>query len=788
MLFNYLKIAFRNLSRHKAFSFINIAGLAIGMACSIFILLWVKDELSYDRFHKDAESIYRITANAGDFKAAVNPAGMAAGLKAELPEIQNIVRTSKPQSALFEVGNHKFQEKKLYYVDSNFFEIFSFPLLKGNVNTVLQSPDGILITEDMATKYFGTEDPIGKLIRKDNAENYKVTGVLANIPSNSHIQFDFIIPMSAIEKTDDDLRNKVWGNFNYYAYLLLNKNADPSPAGLSKLIGKINKIYKSHMADFKVAFHLQPLRNIHLDQPLQVDLPGHGNLLYVNIFLIVAIFILAVACINFMNLATARSARRAKEVGLRKVVGAGRYQIIGQFLGESVLISLLSFIIALLLVWALLPVFNRLADKRVGIQILDAKLLFSLLALALVSGLVSGIYPALYLSSFKPAKVLKGKLKSMGGNLIFRNTLVVTQFIVSIILLVGTTVVYKQLHFIKDMNLGFEKRNLVYVPMSGELWNKQDAIRSELKANPLTSDYSIVSDLPTDLVTGSVDVHWEGKDPKNQVVIPSMQVDENFTRVFQTKILSGRSFSDYFKGDSANYMVNEKLVQLMGMTIENAVGKPITMWGVKGQIVGVVKNFNFKSVQQTIEPLILLKNKYGGNIFVRTQPRSTEATIQKLSKICQLLNPAYPFDYAFLDEDLQNLYKGEQRVGSLFNVFAVLAIFISCLGLYGLSAFTAEQRTKEIGVRKVLGASVFNIIYLLSSNFTRMIIIAIFIAVPVSWYAVHQWLQGFAYQVDISWAVFGLSALAALMIAWITVSYESTKSAVANPVKSLRSE
>ena len=785
MLFNYLKIALRNLRKHKAFSVINVSGLAIGMTCSIFILLWVREELSFDRFNANADRLFRLTDNVGDFKAAVTPAGVAAGLKSQLPAIKNITRISKDHSAVFEVGALKFQEKRLIYADSNFLEMFNYPLLKGNKNTALQSPDGILITENVARKYFGQQDPMGKLIRINNADNFKVVGVLENIPSNSHLQFDFIIPMSAIEATDYDLKSKTWDTFNYYTYLELNDNT--SPSALANLTNQILKIYKVHVPEFKVEFHLQPLLSIHLGQALQIDEPGHGNMQYVNIFFIVAIIVIAVACINFMNLATARSARRAKEVGLRKVVGAERYQIIGQFLGESVLISLLAFGIAMMLVWFLLPAFNNIADKSLSFRNIDLKLLLSLLGLSLFTGLISGIYPAIYLSGFKPVKVLKGKLKSMGGNLVFRNTLVVIQFIVSIVLLIGTAVVYQQLHFIKNMNLGFE-RNLVYVRMSGELWNKLDAIKTELKQRPLTNDYSIISDLPTELVTGTVDVQWPGKDPKSQIVIPSMDVDENFTNVFQMKVLNGRSFSSGFKGDSSNYMVNETAVRTMGMTVKNAVGKSLSFGQIKGTIIGVVKDFNFKPIQQSIEPLVLRLNKYGGYIFVRTKPGSTDQTIKSLEKICQQLNPAYPFEYSFLDEDLANLYKGEQRIGSLFNIFAILAIFISCLGLYGLSAFIAEQRTKEIGVRKTLGASVFNIVYLLSTNFTRVVFIAIIIAIPIAWYSIHQWLQGFAYHIEIGWGVFAIGAFSALFIAICTVSFESVKSAVANPVKSLRSE
>jgi putative ABC transport system permease protein len=786
MFFNYLKIALRNLRKHKAFSIINVAGLAIGMTCSIFILLWVREELSFDKFNTNVERIYRLTDNVGDFNAAVTPAGMAAGLQSEMPSIKKITRISKLHRAVFEVGMQKFQEKRMIYADSNFLEMFSYPLIRGDGKTALQNPDGILVTENIARKYFGQKNPMGKIIRINNEDNYKVVGVLANIPTNSHLQFDCIIPMSAIEAKDRDLVGKTWDSFNYYTYLELINNA--SPLVLANLITQIQKIYKVHVPEVKVQFHLQPLADIHLGQALQIDQPGHGNMQYVNIFFIVAIFIIAVACINFMNLATARSARRAKEVGLRKVVGAERYQIIGQFLGESILISLLAFLIAMIFVGALLPTFNNLADKSLSFRDINFKLWTSLLGLSLVTGLISGIYPAIYLSGFKPAKVLKGKQKSAGGNLIFRNTLVVIQFIVSIVLLVGTGVVFQQLHFIKNMNLGFEKRNLVYSRFTGELWNKMSALKTELKQNPLTSEFSIISDLPTELVTGTIDVQWEGKDPKSQIVIPSMDVDENFANVFQMKVLSGRSFSQAFAGDSSNYVINETAVRTMGMTVKNAVGKTLSFGQVKGTIIGVVKDFNFKPIQQSIEPLVLRLNKYGGYVFVRTKPGNTDQTIKSLGKICEQLNPAYPFEYSFLDEDLANLYKGEQRIGSLFNIFAILAIFISCLGLYGLSAFIAEQRTKEIGVRKTLGASVFSIVYLLSTNFTRVILIAIIIAVPISWYAIHKWLQGFAYHIEVRWGIFALGAFTALFIAWCTVSFESVKSAVANPVKSMRAE
>ncbi len=788
MFKNYLKIAFRNLQRHKAYSLLNISGLAIGMACSILILLWVQNELSYDRFHANAENLYRLTCNAGDFKAAVSPAGMGAGLQSEMPEIKSVVRLSKPSTNLFETGTRKFEEKNVFYADSNFLNVFSFPLIKGNPATALQNPDAILIAGNMAKKYFGTDEALGKIIKKDNSSNLIVTGILANVPSNSHLQFDIILPISSIASTDYDLKNNVWGNFNYYSYIQLNKNINQSKASLTELQGHIKEIYKKHDPGMKVDFQLQPLTDIHLHSDLQIDLPGKGNIQYVNIFFIVALFILAVACINFMNLSTARSARRAKEVGLRKVVGAGRGQLMIQFLGESLMISFLSLLLAIGIVYLLLPAFNHLAEKDLSFNLLNGKLFLSLIGIALITGLLSGSYPALFLSGFKPIAVLKGKLKIGGGNLVFRNSLVVMQFVVSIILLVGTAVVYKQLNFIKNKNLGFDKSNLLYMAMAGDMWGKQQALKNALQENSYTSDYSIISDLPTNLITGTIDVQWEGKDPKSQVVIPSMDVDENFTKVFQIKMLAGRSFSPSFKNDSSNYVINETAMRLMGMTPDNAVGKSISFSDVKGTIIGVVKDFNFKTLQYAIDPLVIRLNKYGGIVMLRTKPGATEASIDALGKISRELNPAYPFSYNFLDKDLDNLYKGEHQMGSIFNFFAILAIFISCLGLYGLSAFMAEQRTREIGVRKVLGASVFNIVYLLSGKFTRLIGIAIILAVPVSWWAIDNWLKGFAYRIDINWIIFLVACLVALFIALATVSYESIKAAIANPVKSLRTE
>jgi putative ABC transport system permease protein len=788
MLKNYFKIAWRNIVRQKAYSILNIAGLSIGMACSILILLWVQNELSYDRFHARANQIFRLTCNAGDFKTAVSSAGMARGLQSQLPQIKGGVRMSKPSAMLFEAGEKKVEEKRVFYADSNFSKVFSFPLLAGNAATALNDPGAILITEETAEEYFGTRDAVGKTIRINNNENFTIAGILANTPSNSHLQFDAIIPMKTMAKWNWDLQNDTWGNFNFYTYLELDEKTAASAPAQQKLTQQIAKIFKDHGETIKLDFQLQPLTDIHLHSNLQIDLPGHGNIQYVNIFFVVAIFILVVACINFMNLATARSERRAKEVGLRKVVGANRYQLVFQFLGESLIFSFLSLVIAVGIVYMLLPVFKMLTEKTLAIHLLDGKLLLSLIGIAVVTGLLSGSYPAFFLSGFAPVKVLKGKLRVAGGNLLFRNALVVTQFVVAIVLLVGTAVVYKQLDFIKKRNLGFDKSNLLYLPMSGELGGKRQALKASLAQNPLTENFTVISDLPTKLESGTIDIVWDGQTTRNQVVFPSLDVDENFVKVFKSQVLAGRGFDKAFSGDSSSYMINEKAMQIMGMNIGNAVGKNLTFGDRKGTIIGVVKDFHFKSLQYAMEPLILRLNKWGGVVMVRTTAGNNEQTIKALENINHQLNPAFPFTFGFLDKDLDNLYRSEQQMGSIFNLFAGLAIFISCLGLYGLSAFMAEQRTKEIGVRKVLGATVAGVVGLLSQDFLKLILIAIVIASPIAWYAMNKWLQGFAYQTTLEWWVIALAGLLATAIALFTISFQSIKAALMNPVKSLRSE
>lgn len=787
MFKTYLKLAYRNILKDKRQSMINISGLAIGLASTILLLLWVQNERSYDRFHKNADRIYRINCEVPGLKAALSTQAMPAGIKSEIPVIKNMVRLSMMRTALFETGRNKFEETRLYYADSTFLDIFSFPLLLGDRATALKRTDGVLITQTIAKKYFGNKNPIGKMLRKDNQDNLVVTGVLADVPASSDLQFDFIMPLEPTFRNDRSPDVDKWENFNFYTYVQFAQNFDPSAVNLDRLEKKMYQIFHQH-SSMQVSFQLEPLTHIHLAPFRTGDMPGHGNAQYVHIFFITAILILIVACINFMNLATARSARRAKEIGLRKVAGAARGQLIFQFLSESVLISFLSLFFALGIVELFLPVFNNLADRNLSIPIANVRFWLAFFGVGLLTGLISGSYPALFLSGFDPVKVLKGNIKSMGGNILFRNVLVVTQFTVSIILLVGTVVIYNQLRFIKDRNPGFEKANLVYMPCKGEIWKNRDALINELRQNTLTSNFAITSDLPTNLQSGNMSAKWIGKDPNLQVVYQLMDVNEDFVNIFKLKLLNGRSFSHSFPADSNNFIINEKMAGIMGLTAQTAVGKALSFTQRDGTIIGVVKDFNYKPVQTAIEPLILRYNKDGGFVVIRTLADQTEPTIKAMSKISQRLNPAYPFQFNFVDKDIAGLYKGEQQMGNIFNLFAILGGFISCLGLYGLSAFVAERRTKEISVRKVLGASVINLVYLLSTGITRLILIAIVIAIPLSWYAANSWLSGFAYHIQLSWLVFLTTALSALVIAWLTVSYTSIKAAIANPIKSLRTE
>lgn len=788
MLFNYFKIGLRNFGRHKSFAFINILGLAIGMACSILIFLWVRDELSYDNFHP--RNIFRITTRVDNSDEAVTSFPMAGILRAQIPDITNATRVS-PTSAIFSVDREQYEEKHVLYADSTFLQLFSFPLKEGDRQTSLSRPDGVVITQDIAKKYFGDGEAMGRTITIDNdIKQYAlvVTGVLKDIPSNSHLKFDLLLPLELYTK-NIDFKDSL-DDFNLYTYLQLNDHFVSTPDNIRKLESQIDTIYSSQRTTRNAQFFLQSIRDIHLHSRLQGDVDGNSNIQYVNIFSVIAIFILVIACVNFINLSTALSGYRAKEVGIRKVLGTMRPTLILQFICESLLLSVMALIVAVLIAWALLPFFNNLSNKALTLNFFDPRFAVILIVVTLIPGVIAGIYPALVLSGFKPLKVLKGTAIQKNKSSWLRSGLVVFQFAISIILIISAIFVNQQLHFIFNRDIGFDKENLIDVKMPpiGDLFSNTQALESTLKLFPGISDYTIVSELPANLTRERPDIDWGGKDPDLKILVPNMMVDENFVKTFKIGMRTGRFFSNNFGGDDSNFVVNETALKLMGLKPADAIGKHLYFARNNGEIIGVVKDFNFKPVHQPIEPLILRRNKYGGYLVVRVRPYDLQNTIAQLKQVFNKVYPTYPFSYSFLDDQLAKLYHTEQQMGKLLNAFSLLSIFISCMGLFGLAAFTAQSRTKEIGIRKVIGATTTDIVTMLVKDFLRPVVIATLISFPVSYWFMSEWLQNFAYHVGISWWVFLFTGLLSMGIALATISYQAIKAALANSMTSLRSE
>ena len=792
MFKNYFKTAWRSLWRNKLFSGLNIFGLATGMACSILIFLWVQDELSFDKFNHNASNIFRITDKTSDQEYAVVPPSLAYAIQTQIPAIKNATRVISVQK-MITVGTNKFDEKNIYYADSNFLQIFNYPLLSGNVATALSSPNSVVLTEKTAKKYFGSADAAtGKTIYIDNdikGSNLLVTGILKNIPSNSHLQPDMLIPMAQYDKANNPIHG--WTNFDVYVYFQLKDAVAPTASNLSNINKQVNEIYKQNNREFPASFTAQALTDIHLHSHYLADVPGQGSYEYVKIFALAAIFIIIIACINFMNLATAVSGQRAKEVGLRKTVGALRPQLIAQFISESLLLSFISLLLAILIVYLMLPLFNQLASKSISFNPFDANIFISLISVAVVTGLLSGSYPAFFLSSFNPVKALKGSKILRSNKSFLRNGLVVFQFSISVVLIVTTLVIYKQLQFIQNRDIGFNKENLLYMKMPevGDLKNNKDAMRATLGEYPDITNYTFTDQLPTNLGNSS-QLTWHGMNPGTQVMANRLRVDENFVKTFGMQMAAGRFFSKDFGDNGTGYVVNETALKAMGLNTKNAIGKiiSISLEDKEAPIIGVVKDFNFKPVQQPIEPLVMKTNFGGGYVVMRTTPASIRKVIGTLQKSFHNVYGDYPFSYGFVSDDLSKLYITEQTMEKLFNVFSILSIVISCLGLFGLATFAAQQRIKEIGIRKVLGASEAGIATLLSKDFIQLVLISFVIAFPVAWWAMNKWLQSFAYRINISWWVFAVAGLAALLIALLTVSFQAIKAAIANPVKSLRTE
>ena len=786
MIRNYIKITLRNIFKHKGYSFINIAGLAAGMACCLLIAIWVLDELSYDKFHQNVSSLYRVEENqhysGRQFHVNVTPYPLSPALKEEIAEIADSSRFVWAGSHLLRYGENAFYENNVRAVDPSFFQMFSFPVLTGDETTLLDSPYSLVITEDIASKYFGDVDPMGRVIVFDNQHEFTVTGVVRNVPHNSTIQFDMLLPYEFLRK-EGKTREDDFGSNSILTYVQLKENVTLSQAN-EKVFGFIRTKSPKSTTDLV----LRPLSQIHLHAYFGYE-KTMGAIQYVYIFSIIAFFVLLIACINFMNLSTARSAKRAREVGMRKVVGALKTHLIRQFYGESLLFAVIALIFAVLLVTLLLPAFSSLAGKDLSWNVTGiSNILLGILVITLFSGLVAGSYPALVLSSFQPVKVIRGAHRSKRGGIMFRRILVVLQFSLSILLIIGTVVVYKQLHYMKNVRLGWDKEHLLYIPLRADIQKSYQSLKDELIKDTRILGVTGTSQLPSYISSNSGGVDWEGKDPQQQVLIGFNFVDYDYIKTLDIEMTEGRAFSKEFPSDlSQTFIVNEEVVTLMGK--ESVVGERFHFMGVDGTIVGVMKNFHYQPVQNRIEPLaILVVPDYIQYMLIRIPPENISASLKFIENTWNRIFPNYPFDYQFIDENFDRMYRAEERIGTLLKYFAFLAVLIACLGLFGLASFTAEQRTKEIGIRKVLGASVGQVTFLLCREFFLLVLLSNLIAWPLAYLAMEDWLNNYAYRTKAGIIVFLAAMLTALAVALLSVAFQAIKAALANPANALKYE
>ncbi len=659
--------------------------------------------------------------------------------------------------------------------------MFSFAFIQGNPQTALVQPNSVAISESMARRYFRTINVVGRTIKVNNKATYQITGFFKDVPKNSSLQFEWVMPFKDYEKDNDWVKD--WGNNGPRTYVLLQPNAT-----LANVNRKIEHYLPTKQKDSNIDLFLQPVKDMYLHGNFKASkVPVGGRIEYVRLFSIVAVFILVIACINFMNLATARSARRAKEVGVRKVIGAGKRELVGQFIGESMLITLLAIGFSLVLAQLLLPVFNQLTGKFISIPYTSPQFILSLVLIAIVTGLLSGSYPAMFLSSFEPVKVLKGVLRFSNSSIWFRKGLVVFQFILSSVLIVSALVVYSQVQYIRNKNLGLNRENVAYLYLEGKLKDHASTLKTDLLRSPDIKQVTISNQNPLMVGSSTGNVQWAGKAEKADVLFSVMATEYDYLKTMDIQLKAGRDFSREFGADTANFVINEEAARLMNM--KKPVGQKIKVMGVEGHIIGVMKDFHSSSMHTAMQPLILLlQPKYADYLFVRLAAGKTRSGLTQMEKLAKQYNPGYPFEYHFLDEDFEKMYQGEAVIGKLAYYFAFLAIFISCLGLFGLALFTAEQRTKEIGIRKVLGASVLNITSMLSKDFLKLVLLANIIAWPLAAYAMHNWLQNYEYKTELAWWIFALAGVATLIIALLTVSYHAIRTAVTNPVTSLRSE
>ncbi len=801
MLRSYAKLAYRHMIRQKGYSFINIAGLAIGMACTILILLWVRDELSFDRFHAHKRDIYRVTCIGTETSFFGSPAPFAPAIIAEIPEVEDAVRIMKAPRFVFKRGEKAFYEDNGISADPSFFDIFSFEVLKGDPKSAFAFPFNIALTESLARKYFGDEDPIGESIQLEGRADIRVAAVMADVPANSHLQFDYVLPHKLVRWC-----GLKWGDFNFMTYIRASATRDE---GL--LIQKLNDVSEKHgcpqIVEKQLTFSLQALPDIYLNPLGNYDIPL-GNKRYVVLFSVIALFILFIACVNYINLSTARAEKRAREVGLRKVVGAARVQVIKQFFGESLIMALLSLFLAVMSAWLLMPVFNGLTGKSLSFDIFDPMVLLGLLGITCLAGLLAGLYPALYLSSFEPINVLRNNLMARSwltgpsnrqarkGSL--RRILVVAQFSLSIILILATMVIYNQLSFMRDKSWNSGGDVMLHIPFKDNLPAKYDLVRNELLKHSGISAVAAKDVVPTSLRNNTSGVGWEGKtEDQSGIHMETTRVDFNYFPTMGMDIVAGRGFSQEFPGDVGKaFILNEEAVRIAG--IEAPVGKRFRLYGNVGTIVGVVENTYFHSLRTVLRAQVfylftdLARQSSGGVVLIRVKApqglNDLQETIARIENAWLGVNSVAPFEYRFLDETIAAQYGNERRLGRLFGYFAFLAVFISCLGLVGLASFLAELRTKEIGIRKALGAGLRDIVGMLSRDFTLWVLAANLIAWPVAWLVMRRWLQNFAYRTPITWWIFPAAGAIALVIAWATVSLQTLRAARSNPVDALRYE
>lgn len=803
MFKNYLTTALRNLLRHKGYSAINVLGLAIGIACCIFIMLYVQDELSYDRYHEKRDRIYRLAESATvagrPIEAAITPAPWAPVLAEEYPEIERITRIKPPGSRwLIRYKENRFYERYFIFADSSVFDIFTIPLVQGDAGTVLAEPHAVVLSESMVDKYFGDENPIDKVITGDDLYKFTVKGIMRDMPGNSHLHFDFLASYASLAPNNlynEPATMQTQGfNHDLYTYLLLREGAAPED-----LESKFPEFLDKHLGDqlegtgIVARPFLQPLADIHLGSNMEGEFGPNSDIRYVYIFSSLAVFILLIACVNFMNLSTARSARRAQEVGIRKVLGAQRPQLIRQFTGESVLLAVIALGVALGLVHLLLPQFSLLSGKALRMEYGSAWLVPTLAGIVLLTGIAAGGYPAFILSSFKPVAVLTGALKAGASHAVFRKILITFQFMVSIIMIIGTFVVLDQLEYMQNKHLGFDQENVVIARLpDAEAIKGYPAFKNAILQYPEILNVSTSSSIPGEQPSITL-MTPEGVPVEQSPAFQLIRTDYGFTETLGIEIVAGRTFSREFGSDSDGCLINMATARSLGW--ENPIGKTMHWAGAPDsippfEVIGVMADFHNKSLHQPIEPLVILMlSEASSYMEIRLQGNSVTRGLEILEAEWRKIYPGHPaMEYSFLDADLAQLYIAEQRMGSVFIAGAVLSIFIACLGLLGLSSFMAEQRTREIGVRKVLGATISNVILLLSRDFTRLILVAFVVGAPAGYFVMRTWLDDFPYRAELNPGVFVLSGLAALLIAWLTVGYQAFKAAASNPADALHAE